>query len=437
MICARVAERVGLVGVVEVPDRRVDEVEDRDEADLHPPVERVAVAEPPPAAQATVQRRRGGVAGGDRLRAGRGHGVGAGSGSSAGSCRCQRRVLMAVPDRERGRTEQAHDQHHPVPEQADADGASGGDAERVQEQHEQAFTDAEARERDRHHLTGGDRGHERQHGRVRHVDAEGVDRAPHDEHHRELVDERGDEHAQRLLGLPADAVDADVHRADEAHPVGVLGEPPRDPGVARDHEDHDERDDRRDLDRERDPRVRHLEQRRHHREPHEGEQREHDEAAQALDHHRREGDVGGAGGLPGPAHPEDVAADRRRQHVADELAGEVVRQEGAERHVRVEHREHALPAPRREHEADERHQQPGGEERDRARVVVARGDAVGGDLRDQERQQRDAHRDAKAELHRCGHDGGAVRDRARAPRPRPPFPHVTGWSGAPFTRVRR
>ena len=61
--------------------------------------------------------------------------------------------------------------------------------------------------------------------------------------------------------------------------------------------------------------------------------------------------------FPARLDPEHVAADRRRQHVADELPGEVVRQERAERDVRVEDREHPLPAPRREHEADQRHQQ--------------------------------------------------------------------------------
>ncbi len=41
----------------------------------------------------------------------------------------------------------------------------------------------------------------------------------------------------------------------------------------------------------------------------------------------------------GPADAEDVAADRRRQHVADELTGEVVPEQRAQRDVGVEHRE--------------------------------------------------------------------------------------------------
>ena len=49
---------------------------------------------------------------------------------------------------------------------------------------------------------------------------------------------------------------------------------------------------------------------------------------------RRERDVAGAGGLRGAADAEDVAADRRRQHVADELAGEVVAEQRAQRDVR-------------------------------------------------------------------------------------------------------
>ena len=104
-------------------------------------------------------------------------------------------VLVALPDRERRRAEQAHDQRHAVPEQPDADRLAGGHAERVEQQHEQALPDAEPRERDRQHLRHRDRGQEREHRAVRHRDAERVDRAVDGGDHRDLVGDRGDEHA--------------------------------------------------------------------------------------------------------------------------------------------------------------------------------------------------------------------------------------------------
>ena len=52
---------VGLVhvAVVQVPDERVHEVEDRDREQLAPPVEAVTVAQGPTAGQPPVQRNRG------------------------------------------------------------------------------------------------------------------------------------------------------------------------------------------------------------------------------------------------------------------------------------------------------------------------------------------------------------------------------------------
>ena len=135
--------------------------------------------------------------------------------------------------------------------------------------------------------------------------------------------------------------------------------------------------------------------------------------------------------------PQHVATDGRRQHVADELAGEVVREQGAQRHVHVEHREHPLPAPRREHEPDEGEREPGGEERERADVGVLRLDVVGGDLGDEERQQRGAHDDPEAELGRSREPQVAPLRRARQPCREPPFPHVTGSFTELFARARR
>ena len=180
-------------------------------------------------------------------------------------------------------------------------------------------------ERDREHLGRRDRGEEREHRAVGHRDAERVDRAVDRDEHRRLVRDRGDQHPHALGGLAPDAVDADVHRADEAHPVLALGEATGEVRAAGDDEDHDQGDDGGAGDDERDPRVVETEQRRLEREAEEREQRERDETAEPLDDHRRERDVAGAGGLRGAADAQDVAADRRRQHVADELPGEVVR----------------------------------------------------------------------------------------------------------------
>ena len=70
---------------------------------------------------------------------------------------------------------------------------------------------------------------------------------------------------------------------------------------------------------DRDPRVVDVEQRRLDREAEEGEERERDETAQPLDRPPTRTRCRRAGGLRGAADAQDVAADRRRQHVADEL----------------------------------------------------------------------------------------------------------------------
>ena len=141
-----------------------------------------------------------------------------------------------------------------------------------------------------------------------------------------LVGDRGDEHAAapgrgswRMRSTPM--CTAPMKRIQFC----VLGEAPGEVRAAGDDEDHDQGGDGGAGDHERDPRVVDVEQRRLEREADEREERERDEAAQSLDDHRRERDVAGAGGLRGAADAQDVAADGRRQHVAHELAGEVVR----------------------------------------------------------------------------------------------------------------
>ncbi len=308
--------------------------------------------------------------------------------------------MSALADRERGGAEEAHDERHAVPEEPDADGLAGRHVERAEEQHQETLADPEARERDGQHLRRGDGGEEREHGTVGDRDAQRVDRAPHRDQHRDLVGDRRHQHARDPPGLPTDAVDTDVHRADESHPVLVGGEAARESRAGRDDEDDQEPDDGRAGDDERDPGVVELEQRGLEREPEERQEWERDEAAQALDDHRRERDVAGARALGGPADPQDVAADGRRQHVAHELTGEVVREQRAQRHVGVEHREHPLPAPRREDEPAEREEEAGGQERQRAGVGVLGLDVVGRDLRDEQREQRGADDDPHAQLRR-------------------------------------
>ena len=219
----------------------------------------------------------------------------------------------------------------PYQSRPDADGLAGRDAERVEQQHEQTFADAEPRERDRQHLGRRHRGHEREHRRVRHRDAEGVDGAAHRDH-APTAGRRSRRRARSsaCAGLAADAVDAHVHRADEAHPVlraWRSGRPGG--GWPATHEDHDAaRRPWRRRSRARSTRGR----------------RSSSDGSIAKPTSVRSGsatkplrrsmttDANAMSLVPvvlrGAADAQDVAADGRRQHVADELAGEVVRRAG-------------------------------------------------------------------------------------------------------------
>ena len=127
---------------------------------------------------------------------------------------------------------------------------------------------------------------------------------------------------QRPPRLVAHAVDADVHRADEAHPVLRAWRSGRPGGGCRRRTRITTRATTvATAISERDPRVRSTSSSDgSSAKPTKREERERDEAAQSLDDHRRERDVAGAGGLRGPADAQDVATDGRRQHVAHELA---------------------------------------------------------------------------------------------------------------------
>ena len=169
------------------------------------------------------------------------------------------------------------------------------------------------------------RGDEGEHRAVGNRDAERVDRAPDRDHAptawyaiaatSTLTARRG---SRRMRSTPT--CTAPMKRIQ----FSCLAKRPARRGLAGDDEDHDEADDRGAGDGERDPRVSQSSSDGSMREAEQREQRERDETAQPLDDHRREGDVAGAGGLRRPAHAQDVAADRRREHVAHELAGEVV-----------------------------------------------------------------------------------------------------------------
>ena len=188
-----------------------------------------------------------------------------------------------------------------------------------------------------------------------HRDAERVDGAVHRDEHRHLVGDRGHEHAAAAWpGLAAHAVDADVHRADEAHPVlRAWRSGRRGAGCRR----------RRGSRPGRRPWRAAMTSAIH------AWSSSSSDGSSAKPTNVRSGsatkplsrsmttDANAMSPAPvvfgGPADAQDVAADGRRQHVAHELAGEVVPEQRAQRDVDVEHREHPLPAPRREHEPDE------------------------------------------------------------------------------------
>ena len=112
-----------------------------------------------------------------------------------------------------------------------------------------------------------------------------------------------------------------------------------------------------------------------------------------------------------PADAHHVPADRRRQHVADELAGEGVRREGAEPDPLVEGVEHPLPAPGRQHDAGDGEEQREGQQ-DRGVDVVAVGDhavEIGG-LDHEDRQHADAHDQPEHDLPPCRTAGDLGKD---------------------------
>ena len=102
--------------------------------------------------------------------------------------------------------------------------------------------------------------------------------------------------------------------------------------------------------------------------------------------------------------PQDVAADGGREHVPDELAGQVVLAQGREVDRSVEHCEYALPSPRSEHEAPGHDHEAADEEGQRAGQTAVLGhEGAGVDLRHEHGQQSEAQDQASPS------DPGAVR----------------------------
>ena len=144
---------------------------------------------------------------------------------------------------------------------------------------------------------------------------------------------------------------------------------------------------------QRDPRGARLEQRRVEREADQAQRREGEEAGEPLERDGGERGLGRADVLGAATHPDDVTADGRREHVADELPGEVVGAEPADRDVDAEGADHLLPPPRREDDAERRHRQREPEPHEGPHVAVARRHLGEVDLADEERQQHRADDD--------------------------------------------
>ena len=128
--------------------------------------------------------------------------------------------------------------------------------------------------------------------------------------------DRGNERAERVALVAAQAVDADVHGADERASScrgrrsgrRALGLPARKQDHARGTSERAERD------RDRDHELRSISRRLGLiAKPSEHEERQRDEAGEPLEHDRRERDLGGAGVRRAAADAQHVAADRRRQ----------------------------------------------------------------------------------------------------------------------------
>ena len=229
---------------------------------------------------------------------------------------------------------------------------------------------------------------------------------------RELVDQRGAEHAQHLRPITAGAVDTLEHGADEAGPVLVALEAAGEARMAGRDEDEREHAEGGAGGEECKPRVLDVEERRPEQESDDHEQWQRDHPGEPFEHDRPERDRARVDGFGAAGNADDIAADRRRQDVAHELAGEVVAGEGAERHFLFEEAQHQLPPPGREHDPEERGRDREAQQECRAQgMVVGDADAVAvGHLGDQQREEHRAQAESQCNLPA---PSGSARERSR------------------------
>ena len=131
---------------------------------------------------------------------------------------------------------------------------------RVQEQYQRAFAHSEPAEGDRQYLEHQHGRRECDHGCDRNGEIEGAEDQPEHQYLRALVDERGTEHRNDLARVAAQALDAEVHLADESRPALLSRVPTGEARVTGDEQDEGQHDESRHRDQQRDPCVRVLDQ---------------------------------------------------------------------------------------------------------------------------------------------------------------------------------
>ena len=326
-------------------------------------------------------------------------------------------ALDPVADRERRRTGEAHEQHRGVPGEPEADRVAVGDPERREQQHEHSLTDAEARERDRDDLGHRDHGDERDQRGERHAGAEGEDEEADGRDRprsgtRTRCRARRPRAGGRRAGATMPSWTAPMNRVQFSLPSNrpaAFGWPARKRMVPSAASAMPETSSATQavLDSSSDGSI--------------AKPMRHSAGSARKPVSRSSATAANAVSvvpmsLAAAADPHDVAADGRRQHVADELPGEVVGAEpaGSGRARRTRRSPSATATPRARCRAwrcaSARASHDEGPE-----VAVARRHLVEVDLADQERQQHRADDDPQRQ-HRAAPGGsGRARPRRRAP----------------------
>ena len=164
-------------------------------------------------------------------------------------------------------------------------------------------------------------------------------------------------------------------------------------------QDHREQHEGRDRDANGDPRVGVVDQRRAEREAREHDQGQRHETGQPFQHDRTERHFGRADRIGGAGDADDIAADRRRQHVPDQQSDHIVGEQGGEADSGVEQQQYPLPAPGRQEDADQRGGHGRGEQADGEGVVLFGDDVVdAGRLPGDHGQEGRAHHDPQCEF---------------------------------------